>query len=153
MISAFIERVPTRLVADTSDELERVIEKLLSAPEDYPVGTVGDPHVIADLYPGDVDGEEDEDEQQLPIGWLHVSVQPHDGVGAVNYIRTDGTTIESWEASGSEHSPGLLYSPHSGSRFKTDAALPVDTVARAVREFAENGTRPTCVTWRQGTLV
>ncbi|WP_092975611.1 Imm1 family immunity protein [Actinopolyspora lacussalsi] len=73
--------------------------------------------------------------------------------GALNYIRTDGTTIESWEASGSEHSPGLLYSTHSGSRFNTDAALPVDTIARAVREFAESGTRPTCVTWRQGTLV
>ncbi|PRW64520.1 Imm1 family immunity protein [Actinopolyspora mortivallis] len=153
MISVFVERVPTRLVAGTSDELERVVEKLLSGPEDCPVGTVEDPHVIADLYPGDVDSEEDEDEQQLPLGWLHVSVQPHDGLGALNYIWTDGTTIDSWESSGSEHSPGLLYSTHSGSRFNTDAALPVDTVARAVREFAETGTRPTCVTWRQGTLV
>ncbi|SFD68867.1 hypothetical protein SAMN04487819_102109 [Actinopolyspora alba] len=111
MISAFIERVPTRLVADTSDEFERVIEKLLSGPEDYPVGSVEDPHVIADLYPGDVDGAEDEDEQQLPIGWLHVSVQPQDSVGAINYIRTDGTTIESWEASGSEHSRGCCTRP------------------------------------------
>ncbi|WP_175496662.1 Imm1 family immunity protein [Actinopolyspora alba] len=29
----------------------------------------------------------------------------------------------------------------------------MDTVARAVREFAESGTRPTCVTWCQGILV
>ncbi|WP_019855085.1 Imm1 family immunity protein [Actinopolyspora mortivallis] len=153
MISVFIERVPTRLVADTPGELERVLDELLSGPEDYPLGTVEDPHVIADLYPGDVTGEEDDDEQKLPVVWLHVSVQPHDSIGAIGYVWTDGTTTDSWEASASEHSPGLLYSTHSGGRFDTDTALPLDTVARAVRKFAETGTPPTCVTWRQETLV
>ncbi|MDR7301005.1 Imm1 family immunity protein [Haloactinomyces albus] len=151
MISVFIERVPDRVVARSTEEVEEVVRTLLSGPEVHQMGVVVDPHVIADLYSGDVTG--DEEDEELSVGWLHVSVHPERRLGALNYSWTDGAEIDSWESRGSVGGEPLLYSTRSGNTFHADTGVTLTVVADAVRELARTGDRPTCVHWLQGVLV
>ncbi|NYH77062.1 hypothetical protein FHR84_000376 [Actinopolyspora biskrensis] len=90
------------------------------------------------------------DNSELPGHQLRVMVEPGTGYGALNWFQegSDGDARDSFNPHAPDDAPRILFSPHSGTEFRQNAALPIDLIRTAIDEFIHTGQRPTCVHWQ-----
>ena len=87
-----------------------------------------------------------------PPGWVPetVLVATVNGDCAALYYR--GSDRRAWITHNPQPTadpPRLLFDPEASADFPAEAAVSVDKIRAAVREYLETGARPTCVPWRE----
>lgn len=132
----------TRRQVFQPDEFDQLIEAAL-AEESYPLG------VQRVLY--DQDTSRPHPSNWYPDTALVVTVNR--GWGAL-YYRDFDETGQLRAAITRNPQPlatarELLFDPEAGATYPLNAAIPVDQLRMAIREYLETGTRPTSVRWRE----